>query len=178
MKKVVLLVLSLALVLSFCGCTIIYGKLAVEIKDRNGEEDFSLAVLTDEELCADITDAYVLIYTGHTEGDETSFADQDMVGDSDRNKAFAEARTPFSGVTHIHPTYGKSDSITFTVTSERTSGNMRVYLFNYTTLEIVHDFPVGETESFTVDNAYGNEYEIRIAGESAVFKIESEREFN
>ena len=53
---------------------------------------------------------------------------------------------------------------------------MRIVLLDEN-LDIIHDFSVTEKSSYTVNNAKGKEFEIRVAGESAEFTINVSREF-
>ena len=52
-KRVLLFIVCLFTALSLCSCSLLINKLKVETKDLNGEDDFSLAVLTDEDICAE-----------------------------------------------------------------------------------------------------------------------------
>ena len=53
---------------------------------------------------------------------------------------------------------------------------MRIVLLDEN-LNIVHDFSVTEKSSYTVNDAKGKEFEIRVAGESAEFSVNISREF-
>jgi hypothetical protein len=53
---------------------------------------------------------------------------------------------------------------------------MRVVLVDGN-MNIIHDFSLGESSAFTLENAKGKTYEIRIACESAEFNVTAERTF-
>ena len=181
MKKLCVSTILLLFVICFSSCATLSSKLKYEIKDTNGD-DTSLAVLTDEDIFENAHLFHCTIYTGTTDG-ENSFPENHPEKELteffyDRDQTLSEAQTPFSGVEVLQATYGKSDTITFTVTSKLTEGNLRIVLFDYKNRAILYDFEVGTTDSFTVTNASEEEYEIRVAGESAIFDITTLRTFN
>jgi len=164
LRKVLLIFVCLCMMLSLCSCTLLISKFKVETKDLNGEDDFSLAVLSDEDICAEDTVCYCVAFGINASGSK-SYVDKDYYyHDGDTVKA--SANTPLSGVSPLQLTYGTAETITFTVECARTKGNMRVVLLDEN-LDIIHDFSVTEKSSYTVNNAKGKEFEIRVAGESA-----------
>ena len=173
-KRILSLLLCVSLAASLCSCTVIINKIKYETPDTNGEEDYSLAVLTEEEICAEDNGCYAFIFNVIPSG-EKSYTDEDYLHDAD--EVFVTAGSPLSGVALLHMTYGTADNITFTVECNRTKGNLRIVLLdeNY---EIVYDFSVSEASSYTVCNAKGKSFEIRAAGESTEFKINIVREFS
>lgn len=172
MKKVFLTVTACLMVLSLCSCSALFGETNRTIEDKNGD-DTSLAVLSEEELTAEFPESYCLIAGVSTSGG-TSYK-EDTFHDGDVAEAYASS--PFSGVGIIQLTYGKSDKVNFTVNAKLTSGNLKVYLFCLTDLTIVHEFKIGEKSSYLLENAKDKEYELRVAGESAEYEIEVNREF-
>ena len=182
MKKLFYFIVALIMIaINLCGCTLISDKVLYEIKDTNGD-DTSLAVLTDEDIFENAHLFHCTIYTGTTAG-ENSFPEDHPEKELteffyDRDQTLSEAQTHFSGVEVLQATYGKSDTITFTVTSKLTEGNLRIVLIDYKNRAILYDFEVGTTDSFTVTNSSEEEYEIRVAGESAIFDITTLRTFN
>ena len=173
LRKVLSILVCLCTMLSLCSCTLLINKFKVETKDLNGEDDFSLAVLTDEDLCAEDNVCYCVAFGLNTSGSK-SYADEDYLHDGDTVEA--SAATPLSGVSLLQLTYGTTETITFTVECARTKGNVRIVLLDEN-LDIIHDFSVTEKSSYTVNNAKGKEFEIRVAGESAEFTINVSREF-
>ncbi|MBQ8351227.1 MAG: hypothetical protein IJY20_04180 [Clostridia bacterium] len=175
MKKTILSILiGLCAACFLCSCALLSSKLKVETEDLNGEEDYSLAVLTEDDICAEDHDSYCVVY-GFSPSGEKSFSEEDYWHDADITKA--NAVTPLSGVALVQVTYGKEDTVTFTVECTRTKGNMRIVLLDEN-LAIIHDFSITETSSYTVHHAKGKEFEIRVAGESAEFTVTVEREFS
>ena len=158
--------------ISLCGCLLI-DKFTVEKKDINGEEDYSLAIFTDEDICEVRNKTYCIGY-GYSPKGEKSFTDEDYWQDADR--ASAETWTTFSGTAVLQVTYGKTNLIEFAVECERTEGNLRIVLLNEN-YEIIHDFSIEEASSFIVENASGKTYQIRVTGESAKFTVDVAREF-
>ena len=130
-------------------------------------------MLTDEDLCAEDNVCYCVAFGLNTSGSK-SYADEDYLHDGDTVEA--SAATPLSGVSLLQLTYGTAETITFTVECARTKGNVRIVLLDEN-LDIIHDFSVTEKSSYTVNNAKGKEFEIRVAGESAEFTINVSREF-
>ena len=170
-KRILSILLALAMAVGLCGCTVIHGKLKVEIKDKNGD-DTGLAVIKDSDICANDYESYCFVY-GYSGDNVTSMPGEDD-DFQDNSNVEVMAKTPYSGVGVIMRTYGRDDTINFTVTSELTKGNLRIVLLDED-MQIIHDFALGGEDSFTVTGALGKVYEIRIAGESAEFTIEASR---
>ena len=172
MKKVFLMITTCLMMLSFCSCSAFFGETNQTIEDKNGD-DTSLAVLGEKELTAEFPESYCLVAgvstSGGTSYKEETFHDGDI--------AEAYASSPFSGVGIIQLTYGKSDKVRFTVNAKLSAGNLKVYLFCLTDLTIVHEFKIGEKSSYLLENAKDKEFELRVAGESAEYEIEVNREF-
>ena len=177
MKKIVSISIIFVISYLLCSCSIIYGKVFREIKEQNGD-DISLYVLKDDEICAELPKNYCLRSQRKPDGEQSYPQDHEMYGDFlDRDFWEIKTQSAFSGVGSIQITYGKSNQISFTVTSELTSGNLRIVLLNLNSLSILHDFEVNTTETFLLENASEGEYEIRFAGESAICDVSVMREF-
>ena len=95
LRKVLSILVCLCTMLSLCSCTLLINKFKVETKDLNGEDDFSLAVLTDEDICAEDNVCYCVAFGLNTSGSK-SYADEDYFHDGDTVEA--SAATPLSGV--------------------------------------------------------------------------------
>ena len=172
MKKNVL-ILSIIVCCLLCSCTVIHGKLFVEIKDKNGD-DISLVVLTQEDICAEIPESYCMsFYSSSKETEEIG----DWFYDVD-DEVNLSANSLFSGVDYAQATYGKTNSISFSVTSVLTEGNLAIFLIDLDSMAIIHKFEVNTTETLELENTLDGKYEIRIAGESAKFDITVLREYN
>ena len=172
-KRLLLILVCFCVVFSFCSCTLLINKFKIETKDLNGEDDFSLAVLTEEDICAENNVCYCVIFGLNASGSK-SYANEDYLHDADT--VSADAASPLSGVSLLQATYGTEDIITFTVECTRTKGNVRIVLLDED-LNIIHDFSVTEKSSYTISDAKGKEFEIRVAGERAEFTINVSREF-
>ena len=173
LRRAISILICFCAIFSLCSCSLLISKFKVETKDLNGEDDFSLAVLTDEDICAEDNVCHCVAFGLNASGSK-SYADEDYLHDGDIVKA--SATTPLSGVSLLQLTYGTAETITFTVECDRTKGNVRIVLLDEN-LDIIHDFSVTEKSSYTVNNAKGKEFEIRVAGESAEFTINVSREF-
>ena len=157
----------------FFGC----GKSIKSIPDTNGMDDYSLTVLGENELCAEFNESYSLITPTLKVTGDKSFADEGVNDHHDGDYVMAQSLSPVSGVNITQTTFGKTDTVVFTVTSTVTEGNARVYLYCYETETIWHDFLINGTESFTATGCMGKEFDIRVAGESAMYLVEITREF-
>lgn len=169
-----LLFVCACMAFSLCACTLITNKLTLEVADQNGEEDYSLAVLTEEDICAEDNACYCAVF-GLTPSGSRSYAEDEYMHDADVMQATASS--PLSGVSLLQSTYGVENVVTFTVECTRTVGNVRIVLLDEN-LNIVHDFSVAEKSSYTVQDAKDKEFEIRVAGESAEFTVHVSREFS
>ena len=174
LKRVLLMLLCFCIVFSFSACGLLINKFKLETKDLNGDDDYSLVVFTEDDICNETCDAYCVIYGLNTSGG-TSYQDEEYLHDADVVKA--DAQSPFSGVALLQTTYGTHNTITFTVACERTKGNVKIVLLDENA-KIIHDFSITEKSSFTVTNVMGRSFEIRVAGESAKFEVEVLREFS
>ncbi len=164
----------LCLFLCLCsGCQLIYGKFFVDTEDTNGAEDTSLAVFTEEDICSPKMENYCVAY-GMERSGETSFEDEDFYHDYDM--ITSSASTPASGILIQQITYGKTDTIRFTVEPELQQGNLRIVLLdeNY---KILYDFSTRQTSSVEITDAAGKEFQVRAIGEAALFELKTTREF-
>ena len=158
---------------SLFSCSLVVNKFKVETEDLNGEDDTTLAVLSEKEICAEDNDCYCVVY-GFSPSGAPSYPTVEDWHDADHIEA--SAQTPLSGVSLLQMTYGKEDTIVFTVECQRTAGNVRIVLLDEN-LNIIHDFDVDKKSQHTVEDANGKTFEIRVAGESAEFTVTVSREF-
>ena len=141
----------------------------IDIPDENGEADFSLAVITDSDICAKSPRFSCKIFG--------IGIDEDAENADDSVKITAEAKDSFSGVAVLQKTFCEADKVSFMVKCERVAGNLRVVLLDENR-SVVHDFNINESLFFVVENAAGKSFELRVAGESAEFAVTSERIFD
>ena len=168
------MLICFCMIFSFCGCSLIIDKIRVETKDKNGEDDYSLAVLTEDDICVEKNVCYCVVFGLNPSGSKT-YTDEEYWHDADFIEA--AAYSPLSGVSLLQSTYGTADTITLTVVCDRTKGNVRIVLLDEN-LEIIHDFNITERSSYTVSNAKARDFEIRVAGESAEFTVNVSRAFS
>ncbi len=79
---------------------------------------------------------------------------------------------PASGVCVVQETYGKQDTVTFTVTCTHKSGNLELFLMDANTKTILHEIPINQENTYTVTNFTGRVVQLRVACESAEFDLE------
>ena len=172
LKSLVAVFACSVLLALLCGCTLLMSK-RIETPDTNGEDDHSLAVLTEDYIRNEKSDCYCVVYGFHPEGD-SSYPDEEYWHDAAYTKA--SAVSAMSGVSLLQMTYGTEDTIVFAVESLRTEGNLRIVLLDGER-NILYDFDIEGTSSYTVEHAKGKTFEILAVGESAKFVIKTSREF-
>lgn len=145
MKRFICFTLLALTLLSLASCT------ASTYEDTNGEDDFSLQTITDEDIIKGINTSQFFTSTLNS-----------------NDKTTCKAKT-MSGVVELFEGKLENESFEIVVSSEITKGNARlVFVFNN---EIVHDFDLnGEGQSFVMENATGN-FSLRIAGESTGYSV-------
>lgn len=143
MKKlriIALMMLCVLVAISLVACD--FG----HIKDTNGDEDFTLETITDEDILAGGT-KYV------------AFGSQNLtVGD-----VHSVTVKKFSGVWQVAMLELQGGSAAVTMDMTVAKGNCRVVLICND--EIVHDFDINGQDTYTVHTA--GKYYIKLAGESA-----------
>ena len=123
-----------------------------QIEDTNGADDTSLCKLTNRDLTAK---RYHYTSVGR------------VISDTESGVVY-RVSTSFSGVDAVYGfSLSDGESMTLAVSSELTGGNFRLFLWSDG--RIVEDIPVGIGKTVTVSAA--GKYEVRAAGESAVFRI-------
>lgn len=124
----------------------------VDIKDKNGDDDYSLCKLTDEDIIEGIDGDIV---ESHQEG----------------SKKYVFNGTLFSGAETLYnfDTPGTTQKIKVTQISV-TKGNARLVVV--ADGKIVHDFEINAgTQTYTLEN-FNENASLKIAGESAMFGLE------
>jgi hypothetical protein len=173
LKSILLVTACFGIALALCSCELMINKFKFETKDLNGDDDYSLAVFTDDDICVQDNACYCVAF-GLIPSGSPSYPEEEYLHDADLIEA--NAKSPLSGVSLLQTTYGTQDTITFTVECSRTKGNVRIVLLDEN-LDIIHDFSITEKTSYTVNDAKGKKFEIRVAGESAEFSVTVSREF-
>lgn len=150
MKKILYTALAAVLCFSLCACGTTY-------EDTNGENDYTLQTITDENIIHLETGSSGLSYSEFHLGDVTF-----SKGYSAKN---------FNGVDQLYTTnYLLPSTVTVYIgTLNISQGNFRLVALNND--EIIYDFPLDAfNETFTFENITGN-FSIHLAGESAAFEF-------
>lgn len=141
LKIIAVMLLCVLVALSFVACDLGH------IKDTNGDEDFSLVTIGDEDILAGGTKYAAFLSTNNTVGDLHSITIQ-----------------KFSGVWQVATLSLQGNGraiIKMEACVEK--GNCRIVLIHND--QIIHDFNINGSDSYTVNTA--GTYYIKLAGESA-----------
>ena len=146
MKKLAILIISLILA-SVCLCACVY------IPDENGDEDYSLCKLTENDII-----------------NSTDFQAMYSQKQGVQNGTTVYTAKKLSGVYTVGKVYSNNeDVLIIDSTVTLTEGNVRICLVQDG--KIVCDIPVGENMETRIENPSGN-YQLRVAGESASLEME------
>ena len=153
MKKLlsVLLVACMCLALTGCG---------MEYEDTNGEDDFTLQTITDDDIINLSTGASGLSYT------------EEHLGELIHSSEYSSKN--FNGVEQIYLTnfIGKSDVEVYIGHMNVESGNFKLVVINND--EIIQEIPLDSfNESFYFKDLKGN-FSVHVAGECAKFDFHIE----
>jgi len=140
-KSVFVLFIALALLLSSCSIK--------QIEDTNGEEDASLATLTDDDIINGSSSISYVSVQHRSDGKGSLSVDT------------------FSGVKKVDTIKFDTDAV-FNINVRLDKGNLAVVLIKND--EIVHRIPVNEETEISLEKDV--KYKLVVAGESAGFKIE------
>ena len=140
-KSVFVLFIALALLLSSCSLK--------QIEDTNGEEDASLATLTDDDIINGSSSISYVSVQHRSDGKGSLSVDT------------------FSGVKKVDTIKFDTDAV-FNINVRLDKGNLAVVLIKND--EIVHRIPVNEETEISLEKDV--KYKLVVAGESAGFKIE------
>lgn len=121
-----------------------------QIEDKNGEDDYSLAVLTDEDLTKGMKSFVSVGSATYEKGDTTTIKVNKM-----------------SGVRELKKINAKGNSHKISTKINVTSGNLKVVVV--CDKKIVKEFSFGE-DYFEIENSLGS-YKIVIGAESAKFDL-------
>ena len=138
------LILAMCLGLVACG----------QIEDTNGEQDYSLATITEEQLVK-----------GTNSSSKVGFLHTQI------NNSHTFKVNKFSGVEAIESVRAteSTKSITFLVECTRKSGNLYVYV--RCDGQIVGEFEIGAKDDLVIENPAPGKYELCVAGESASYEL-------
>ena len=146
MKRYWIIGLILAMCLGLVACG--------QIEDTNGEQDYSLATITEEQLVK-----------GTNSSSKVGFLHTQI------NNSHTFKVNKFSGVEAIESVRAteSTKSITFLVESTRNSGNLYVYV--RCDGQIVGDLEIGTKDDLVIENPAPGKYELCVAGESASYEL-------
>ena len=144
-KKIAILLISLVLA-SVCLCACVY------IPDENGDEDYSLCKLTENDII-----------------NSTDYQYTSINSKREANGTYVYSIQSLSGVYTLKKVEGSYGVLTFNATITLHSGNLRACLVKDG--EIVREIPINEFAQINVSNPDGK-YAIKLAGESASFDVE------
>lgn len=175
-KKESIIILCIVLLL---GCFILWRVLSVvrnhdksSIADTNGELDFSLNTLTQEDILSERY-GYTMFGSGtRSEGSRTNVGYE--WGDEDRDFRSMSAKS-FSGVTVLQATQTDSENLILDITGKVDSGNFRMVI----TVDGIYydDIEINQTVHIELNNIQNKLVLIKIAGESASFHAEVSRSY-
>ena len=152
MKRIIQMILVLGICLALVGC-------GDEYKDTNGEDNFSLQTITDDNIIQLDLGASGLGYTEESVGD--------IISTEYKSKNF-------NGVEQIYLTdfIGKSDVEIYIGHMNVKSGNFRLVVINDD--KIIKDIPLDAFgDTFRFEDLEGT-FAIHVAGESAAFNFHME----
>jgi hypothetical protein len=145
MKKLFCTLLTVCILLSFAGCKL------PSYEDTNGEADFSLQTITEEDIL-------------RAAGSTKIMASKVSINDN----TVCKAQT-MSGVETLFSERLKNETLDLTVSCAITKGNARLVLILDD--KIIHDFAINEeNQHITLDNVTGKVC-LRLAGEAAGYVI-------
>ena len=144
-KYLVLGLLLACLLLTSVGCAITD---ALHYEDQNGEDDYSLALLTEEEMISSTKNI------------------KELSTKTNLNGVVTLTSSRFSGVMEVERLKTAKKTIVLHVESTVTQGNLGVFISNGET--IVSYVPINSSETLKLP---GGSYSFRIAGESAKYEL-------
>ena len=143
----------ISLILALLTCVMLLASCSGHIKDKNGPDDVSVSFKT-EDLVNGSTSVTANNYDVKEEGNVYTYADDKVSG--------------IMKICEIDP----DGKLTFKVDSTLTEGNLMIYVMHKGNANtVVGEIPVGEGETFTVDEPEYGKYILRIAAESANMDI-------
>lgn len=142
------------------------------IPDVNGDSDFSLNTLTEEDILAEWYDYTMYAFGSSGEGNSTDVDGDWEDEDYDLRSMTAQS---FSGVTVLQSTKTDRETLTLDITSTVESGNFRILI----TVDGAYycDVDINQTVRVVLDDIQNKTVLVKIAGESAEFDAEAKRTY-
>ena len=140
-------IFALSIALIICALSLV--SCSGHIKDKNGPDDVSVSIAEDK-LISGSTSVTATNYDVKQEGNVYTYADEKVSG--------------VMNICDIDP----DGKLTFKVDSTLTAGNLMIYVLHKGNNNVIEgEIPVGEGQSFTIDEPSSGKYVLRIAAESA-----------
>ena len=152
-KRPALLIATLLLFVFLVGC----GHSGLSIEDTNGAGDFTLCVVTEEDICQSRSHLAIASITS-TVGGKTKIRIGELSGVLQPDASPAGVRA-------------NGETLVWHAVSSVTAGNLRICIVRDNE-EIVGDLPINGEGEVRIENAPRGRYTLRIAGESAEFSLE------
>lgn len=144
------------------------------IKDINGSEDYSLAVITQDQINdTHINDYHAVMVSSSYDGENSEVSDR-KYKNSDYEQVNMSCKS-FSGIKIFNATKTKSNSVTFEISSKVLSGNFAIMVF--VDGVFYSDVTINSIEKITVNDSSDKTILIKIIGEDANIQVNVQRNF-
>lgn len=174
-QKYIWIVVAVGIALVAVIAVVIVGAInrivSMEIKDQNGPEDTSLAVLSQEDLVTGES----CTMTGHS---QKKYGNESQAGSKYEEVDGATVSNSFgkvSGVCTVHATKISAETLTLTITSTLELGNMELAVI--VDGEYYCNVPINQTATIELKEVSGKLVLVRLAGESAKAEVTVSRAY-
>lgn len=148
------------------------GVSSERIKDKNGPDDFSVVVITDEEIEKAVCSNHTPFAFGESTEGETSEITDKLLKDVDYDKTRFSAQS-VSGIYIANATKTKSDAVELKISSTVESGNAEIFVFIDD--ELYSEIKINNTVELYLSGISGKTVYVKAACEDAKLSIEVER---
>ena len=174
-KKALLIVLIVVWVIVIVGGLIgfvawrISEASSKQIEDINGEDDKTLAVITNEDIESGRFSSVSFGSSTQTRGYRASGV-RGRFGDVD-NTYLKRSIKQFSGISIENAYLGNGSPVTYALTSTVSSGNFQIFITDED-FQILKVVPIDQSVTLTIPTEAGKLYHVIFAGESAEIQVE------
>ena len=180
-KVITLVIVVLVICLVIGGFGFVLSKIVttmnrhneMTIPDSNGADDYSLAVLKQSDIVNTLSE-YTMLNFGISRDGEQSLIDDKKLKKSDFDKVSMTTHD-FSGVDVLQSTKTDKANLVLTLTSSIEAGNLEIVIL--VAGEYYCNVKTNQTEDVTLENVKNKTVLVKIAGESADFRIQVERKY-
>ena len=175
-KKALLIVLIVVWVIVVVGGMIgfvawrISEASSKQIEDINGEDDKTLAVITNEDIESGRFSSVSFGSSTHTEGYRASGVREHYYRDMD-NTYLKRSIKQFSGISIENTYLGNGSPVTYALTSTVSSGNFQIFITDED-FQILKVVPIDQSVTLTIPTEAGKLYHVIFVGESAEIQAE------